>query len=93
MFLSANNLPQTPSTFTITTCHILHPTTELTTVMPRYVPHPILHRYLLPPLPFSLLPVLPPPSGGFVWEEWGNETGAEPRAFLLGSGWRKEWAP
>ncbi|XP_015741309.1 huntingtin-associated protein 1 isoform X1 [Coturnix japonica] len=34
VFLSANNLPQTPSTFTITTCHILHPTTELTTVMP-----------------------------------------------------------
>ncbi|OXB63700.1 hypothetical protein ASZ78_009015 [Callipepla squamata] len=34
VFLSANNLPQTPSTFTITTCHILHPTTELTMVMP-----------------------------------------------------------
>ncbi|RMC01458.1 hypothetical protein DUI87_21897 [Hirundo rustica rustica] len=27
--------PQTPSTFTITTCHILHPTTAITTVMPR----------------------------------------------------------
>ncbi|XP_048782588.1 huntingtin-associated protein 1 isoform X1 [Lagopus muta] len=34
VLLSANNLPQTPSTFTITTCHILHPTTELTTVIP-----------------------------------------------------------
>ncbi|XP_076212719.1 huntingtin-associated protein 1 [Aptenodytes patagonicus] len=32
VFLSVNNLPQTPSTFTITTCHILHPTTEITTV-------------------------------------------------------------
>ena len=35
VFLSVNNLPQTPSTFTITTCHILHPTTEITTVTPR----------------------------------------------------------
>lgn len=35
VFLSVNNLPQTPSTFTITTCHILHPTTALTTVTPR----------------------------------------------------------
>ncbi|XP_063210877.1 huntingtin-associated protein 1 isoform X1 [Chroicocephalus ridibundus] len=34
VFLSVNNLPQTPSTFTITTCHILHPTTEITTVTP-----------------------------------------------------------
>ncbi|XP_057261282.1 huntingtin-associated protein 1 isoform X2 [Pezoporus wallicus] len=34
VFLSVNNLPQTPSTFTITTCHILHPTTALTTVTP-----------------------------------------------------------
>ncbi|XP_014814563.1 PREDICTED: LOW QUALITY PROTEIN: huntingtin-associated protein 1 [Calidris pugnax] len=34
VFLSANNLPQTPSTFTITTCHILHPTSEITTVTP-----------------------------------------------------------
>ncbi|XP_066837557.1 huntingtin-associated protein 1 isoform X2 [Anser cygnoides] len=34
VFLSVNNLPQTPSTFTITTCHIFHPTTELTTVTP-----------------------------------------------------------
>ncbi|XP_025926990.1 huntingtin-associated protein 1 [Apteryx rowi] len=34
VFLSANNLPQTPSTFTITTCHIFHPTTEITTVTP-----------------------------------------------------------
>ncbi|XP_035168981.1 trafficking kinesin-binding protein 1-like [Oxyura jamaicensis] len=36
VFLSANNLPQTPSTFTITTCHIFHPTTEITTVTPSY---------------------------------------------------------
>lgn len=35
VFLSVNNLPQTPSTFTITTCHILRPTTEITTVTPR----------------------------------------------------------
>ncbi|XP_074783153.1 huntingtin-associated protein 1 [Athene noctua] len=35
VFLSVNNLPQTPSTFTVTTCHILHPTTEITTVTPR----------------------------------------------------------
>lgn len=35
VFLSVNNLPQTPSTFTITTCHILHPTTAITTVTPR----------------------------------------------------------
>ncbi|KAM4645421.1 huntingtin-associated protein 1 [Amazona ochrocephala] len=34
VFLSVNNLPQTPSTFTITTCHILHHTTALTTVTP-----------------------------------------------------------
>ncbi|XP_071584723.1 huntingtin-associated protein 1 isoform X1 [Heliangelus exortis] len=34
VFLSVNNLPQTLSTFTITTCHILHPTTEVTTVTP-----------------------------------------------------------
>ncbi|XP_075631334.1 huntingtin-associated protein 1 [Balearica regulorum gibbericeps] len=34
VFLSVNNLPQTPSTFTITTCHILHPTTEITMVTP-----------------------------------------------------------
>ncbi|XP_069733091.1 huntingtin-associated protein 1 isoform X2 [Phaenicophaeus curvirostris] len=34
VFLSVNNLPQTLSTFTITTCHILHPTTALTTVTP-----------------------------------------------------------
>ncbi|XP_033926075.1 huntingtin-associated protein 1 [Melopsittacus undulatus] len=34
VFLSVSNLPQTPSTFTITTCHILHPTTALTTVTP-----------------------------------------------------------
>ncbi|KAM6312168.1 huntingtin-associated protein 1 [Podargus strigoides] len=34
VFLSVNNLPQTPSTFTITTCHILRPTTEITTVTP-----------------------------------------------------------
>ncbi|XP_025900393.1 huntingtin-associated protein 1 [Nothoprocta perdicaria] len=32
VFLSVNNLPQTPSTFTITTCHVLHPTTESTRV-------------------------------------------------------------
>ncbi|XP_062363969.1 huntingtin-associated protein 1 [Cinclus cinclus] len=32
VFLSVSNLPQTPSTFTITTCHILHPTTAITTV-------------------------------------------------------------
>ncbi|XP_005059789.1 PREDICTED: huntingtin-associated protein 1 isoform X1 [Ficedula albicollis] len=32
VFLSVNNLPQTPSTFTITTCQILHPTTAITTV-------------------------------------------------------------
>ncbi|XP_051496171.1 huntingtin-associated protein 1 isoform X3 [Apus apus] len=35
VFLSVNNLPQTPSTFTTTTCHILHPITEVTTVTPR----------------------------------------------------------
>lgn len=35
VFLSVNNLPQTPSTFTITTCHILHPTTAITMVTPR----------------------------------------------------------
>ncbi|XP_032935063.1 huntingtin-associated protein 1 isoform X1 [Catharus ustulatus] len=34
VFLSVNNLPQTPSTFTITTCHILHPTTAITVVTP-----------------------------------------------------------
>ncbi|KAK4808705.1 hypothetical protein QYF61_020194 [Mycteria americana] len=34
VFLSVNNLPQTLSTFTITTCHILHPTTEITKVTP-----------------------------------------------------------
>ncbi|XP_050841729.1 huntingtin-associated protein 1 isoform X1 [Serinus canaria] len=34
VFLSVNNLPQTPSTFTITTCHIFHPTTAITTVTP-----------------------------------------------------------
>ncbi|XP_015506590.1 huntingtin-associated protein 1 isoform X1 [Parus major] len=34
VFLSVNNLPQTQSTFTITTCHILHPTTAITTVTP-----------------------------------------------------------
>ncbi|XP_066061292.1 huntingtin-associated protein 1 isoform X2 [Chamaea fasciata] len=34
VFLSVNNLPQTPSTFTITTCHILHPTTAITKVTP-----------------------------------------------------------
>ncbi|KAM6108080.1 LOW QUALITY PROTEIN: huntingtin-associated protein 1 [Pterocles gutturalis] len=34
VFLSVNNLPQTPSTFTFTTCHILRPTTEITTVTP-----------------------------------------------------------
>ncbi|XP_053944660.1 huntingtin-associated protein 1 isoform X2 [Cuculus canorus] len=34
VFLSVNNLPQTLSTSTITTCHILHPTTESTTVTP-----------------------------------------------------------
>ncbi|XP_071306874.1 huntingtin-associated protein 1 isoform X2 [Agelaius tricolor] len=34
VFLSVNNLPQTPSTFTITTCHILHPTSAITTVTP-----------------------------------------------------------
>ncbi|KAM8795332.1 huntingtin-associated protein 1 [Eudromia elegans] len=32
VFLSVNNLPQTPSTFTFTTCHVLHPTTESTRV-------------------------------------------------------------
>ncbi|KAG6929808.1 trafficking kinesin-binding protein 1-like [Chelydra serpentina] len=31
---SINNLPQTPSTFTITTCRILHPSKEITTVTP-----------------------------------------------------------
>ncbi|XP_043359443.1 huntingtin-associated protein 1 isoform X1 [Dermochelys coriacea] len=31
---SINNLPQTPSTFTITTCHILHPSKEITMVTP-----------------------------------------------------------
>ncbi|XP_074835305.1 huntingtin-associated protein 1 isoform X2 [Carettochelys insculpta] len=31
---SINNLPQTPSTFTITTCHMLHPSQEITTVTP-----------------------------------------------------------
>nr|XP_048685901.1 huntingtin-associated protein 1 isoform X1 [Caretta caretta] len=31
---SINNLPQTPSTFTITTCRILHPSKEITMVTP-----------------------------------------------------------
>nr|XP_033775317.1 huntingtin-associated protein 1 [Geotrypetes seraphini]XP_033775318.1 huntingtin-associated protein 1 [Geotrypetes seraphini]XP_033775319.1 huntingtin-associated protein 1 [Geotrypetes seraphini]XP_033775320.1 huntingtin-associated protein 1 [Geotrypetes seraphini] len=31
---SINNLPQTPSTYTITTCHILHPANEITMVTP-----------------------------------------------------------
>ncbi|XP_068023043.1 huntingtin-associated protein 1 isoform X2 [Melanerpes formicivorus] len=35
VFLSVNNLPQTLSTFTFTTCHILHPTSEITMVTPR----------------------------------------------------------
>ncbi|XP_067397397.1 huntingtin-associated protein 1 isoform X2 [Emydura macquarii macquarii] len=34
VFHSINNLPQTPSTFTITTCRILHPRQEITTVTP-----------------------------------------------------------
>ncbi|XP_021233785.1 huntingtin-associated protein 1 [Numida meleagris] len=57
VFLSANNLPQTPSTFTITTCHILHPTTELTTVMPS------LHHTVVPSCgPFEGLNRSPPSS-------------------------------
>lgn len=57
VFLSANNLPQTPSTFTITTCHILHPTTELTTVMPS------LHHSVVPSCgPFEGLNRSPPSS-------------------------------
>ncbi|POI24772.1 hypothetical protein CIB84_011479, partial [Bambusicola thoracicus] len=57
VFLSANNLPQTPSTFTITTCHILHPTTELTTVMPS------LHHSVVPSCgPFEGLSRSPPSS-------------------------------
>lgn len=35
VFLSVNNLPQTLSTYTFTTCHILHPTSEITMVTPR----------------------------------------------------------
>nr|XP_056719224.1 trafficking kinesin-binding protein 1-like [Euleptes europaea] len=34
VFHSVNNLPQTPPTFTITTCCILHPSNEVTTVTP-----------------------------------------------------------
>ncbi|XP_054032704.1 huntingtin-associated protein 1 isoform X1 [Dryobates pubescens] len=34
VFLSVNNLPQTLSTFTFTTCHTLHPTSEITMVTP-----------------------------------------------------------
>ncbi|XP_019406040.1 PREDICTED: huntingtin-associated protein 1, partial [Crocodylus porosus] len=34
LFHSVNNLPQTQSTYTITTCHILHPSNEITTVTP-----------------------------------------------------------
>ncbi|XP_053121256.1 trafficking kinesin-binding protein 1-like isoform X2 [Hemicordylus capensis] len=34
VFHSVNNLPQTPPTFTITTCCILHPRNEVTTVTP-----------------------------------------------------------
>uniref|UniRef100_A0A803XNX5 Huntingtin-associated protein 1 n=1 Tax=Meleagris gallopavo TaxID=9103 RepID=A0A803XNX5_MELGA len=65
VLLSANNLPQTPSTFTITTCHILHPTTELTTVMPS------LHHSVVPSCgpfeglnrsPQSLRPSCPAPA-------------------------------
>ncbi|XP_072212612.1 huntingtin-associated protein 1 isoform X1 [Excalfactoria chinensis] len=57
VFLSANNLPQTPSTFTITTCHILHPTTELTMVMPS------LHHSVVPSCgPFEGLNRSPPSS-------------------------------
>ncbi|XP_030076340.1 trafficking kinesin-binding protein 1 [Microcaecilia unicolor] len=33
---SINNLPQTPSTYTITTCHILHSANEITKVTPRW---------------------------------------------------------
>ncbi|XP_068516847.1 huntingtin-associated protein 1 isoform X2 [Anas acuta] len=66
VFLSVNNLPQTPSTFTITTCHILHPTTEITTVTPSLynavVPScgPIERLNLCPPSPE--LPTPGPPS-------------------------------
>ncbi|XP_061873551.1 huntingtin-associated protein 1 [Colius striatus] len=69
VFLSVNNLPQTPSTFTITTCHILHPTTEITRVTPS------LHNAVLPscrpfeglrlgnPSPESSRPMLAPGPG------------------------------
>ncbi|KAI6072496.1 Huntingtin-associated protein 1 [Aix galericulata] len=66
VFLSVNNLPQTPSTFTITTCHIFHPTTEITTVTPSLynavVPScgPIERLNLCPPSPE--LPSPGPPS-------------------------------
>ncbi|KAG8140022.1 hypothetical protein E2320_002772 [Naja naja] len=36
VFHSVNNLPQTPPTFTITTCCIMHPSKEVTMVTPRY---------------------------------------------------------
>ncbi|XP_026525600.1 trafficking kinesin-binding protein 1-like, partial [Notechis scutatus] len=36
VFHSVNNLPQTPPTFTITTCCITHPSKEVTMVTPRY---------------------------------------------------------
>ncbi|XP_039553308.1 huntingtin-associated protein 1 isoform X2 [Passer montanus] len=57
VFLSVNNLPQTPSTFTITTCHILHPTTAITTVTPS------LYHAVVPSCgPFEgLSPSSPPP--------------------------------
>ncbi|XP_013916629.1 PREDICTED: trafficking kinesin-binding protein 1-like [Thamnophis sirtalis] len=35
VFHSVNNLPQTPPTFTITTCCIMHPSKEVTMVTPR----------------------------------------------------------
>ncbi|KAM9255078.1 huntingtin-associated protein 1 [Cariama cristata] len=69
VFLSVNNLPQTPSTFTITTCHILHPTTEITTVTPSLynavVPScgPFEGLRLSSPSPEPSSPVLPPGPG------------------------------
>ncbi|CAM9837651.1 unnamed protein product [Bubo scandiacus] len=69
VFLSVNNLPQTPSTLTVTTCHILHPTTEITTVTPSLynavVPScgPFEGLSLGTPSPEPSSPMLPPGPG------------------------------
>ncbi|XP_075767388.1 huntingtin-associated protein 1 isoform X3 [Pelodiscus sinensis] len=55
VFHSINNLPQTPSTFTITTCRISHPSKEITTVTPS------LYNTVVPSCgPFERLSAAPP---------------------------------